>query len=40
MVPYTANDAAVMRRVIDLGVDGLSADPNLLIPVATRDGLR
>ncbi|MCY1142440.1 glycerophosphodiester phosphodiesterase family protein [Actinoplanes sp. Pm04-4] len=41
VVPYTVNDAATMQRVIDLGVDGLiSDDPELLIKVAVRNGLR
>ncbi|WP_328476082.1 glycerophosphodiester phosphodiesterase family protein [Actinoplanes sp. NBC_00393] len=41
VVPYTINDAAVMQRVIDLGVDGIiSDDPDLLISVAIRNGLR
>jgi glycerophosphoryl diester phosphodiesterase len=41
VVPYTVNDAAVMQRVIDLGVDGIiSDDPDTLIAVAVRNGLR
>ncbi len=41
VVPYTVNDAAVMQRVIDLGVDGIiTDDPGLLIQVAIRNGLR
>ncbi|WP_307812988.1 glycerophosphodiester phosphodiesterase family protein [Micromonospora coerulea] len=41
VVPYTVDDAAVMQRVIDLGVDGIiTDDPELLIPVAIRNGLR
>ena len=41
VVPYTVNDAAIMQRVIDLGVDGIiSDDPDLLIDVAIRNGLR
>jgi glycerophosphoryl diester phosphodiesterase len=41
VVPYTVNDAAVMQRVIDLGVDGIiTDDPELLIRVAIRNGLR
>ncbi|MFE9202884.1 glycerophosphodiester phosphodiesterase family protein [Micromonospora sp. NPDC007230] len=41
VVPYTVNDAAVMQRVIDLGVDGLiTDDPDLLVTVAVRNGLR
>ena len=41
VVPYTVNDAAVMQRVIDLGVDGIiTDDPDLLIKVAIRNGLR
>nr|WP_229794609.1 hypothetical protein [Actinoplanes campanulatus] len=35
------NDATVMQRVIDLGVDGIiSDDPDLLIGVLIRNGLR
>jgi glycerophosphoryl diester phosphodiesterase len=41
VVPYTVNDARVMQRVIDLGVDGLiTDDPDLLVSVAVRNGLR
>ncbi|MFC7531973.1 glycerophosphodiester phosphodiesterase family protein [Actinoplanes sp. GCM10030250] len=41
VVPYTVNDAAIMQRVIDLGVDGIiSDDPALLITIAIRNGLR
>ncbi|MEW2383915.1 glycerophosphodiester phosphodiesterase family protein [Micromonospora sp. NPDC047707] len=41
VVPYTVNDATVMQRVIDLGVDGIiTDDPDLLIGVAIRNGLR
>ncbi|MFJ6196952.1 glycerophosphodiester phosphodiesterase family protein [Micromonospora sp. NPDC092111] len=41
VVPYTVNDAAVLQRVIDLGVDGvISDDPELLVRVAVRNGLR
>ncbi|SNY03831.1 glycerophosphodiester phosphodiesterase family protein [Paractinoplanes atraurantiacus] len=41
VVPYTVNDPVVMQRVIDLGVDGIiSDDPDLLIKVAIRNGLR
>ncbi|MBL7262108.1 glycerophosphodiester phosphodiesterase family protein [Paractinoplanes lichenicola] len=41
VVPYTVNDAPTMQRVLDLGVDGLiSDDPELLIKVAIRNGLR
>ncbi|MEV6303454.1 glycerophosphodiester phosphodiesterase family protein [Actinoplanes sp. NPDC051861] len=41
VVPYTVNDPAIMQRVIDLGVDGvISDDPDLLIQVAIRNGLR
>ncbi len=41
VVPYTVNDAAIMQRVIDLGVDGIiSDDPDLLIRVLIRNGLR
>ncbi|GAB3846249.1 hypothetical protein GCM10029963_25700 [Micromonospora andamanensis] len=41
VIPYTVNDAAVMQRVIDLGVDGIiTDDPDLLVGVAVRNGLR
>jgi glycerophosphoryl diester phosphodiesterase len=41
VVPYTVNDEATMQRVIDLGVDGIiSDDPDLLVLVAKRNGLR
>ncbi|NJP35298.1 hypothetical protein HCJ94_25830 [Micromonospora sp. HSS6-12] len=41
VIPYTVNDARVMQRVIDLGVDGIiTDDPDLLIGVAIRNGLR
>jgi glycerophosphoryl diester phosphodiesterase len=41
VVPYTVNDEATMQRVIDLGVDGIiSDDPDLLVAVAKRNGLR
>ncbi|CRK56327.1 Glycerophosphoryl diester phosphodiesterase [Alloactinosynnema sp. L-07] len=41
VVPYTVNDEPTMQRVIDLGVDGvISDDPDLLIKVAIRNGLR
>ncbi|MGQ0838941.1 glycerophosphodiester phosphodiesterase family protein [Actinokineospora sp.] len=41
VVPYTVNDEPTMQRVIDLGVDGvISDDPDLLIRVAKRNGLR
>jgi glycerophosphoryl diester phosphodiesterase len=41
VVPYTVNDEPTMERVIDLGVDGLiSDDPDLLVLVAKRNGLR
>ncbi|WP_230860130.1 glycerophosphodiester phosphodiesterase family protein [Actinoplanes aureus] len=41
VVPYTVNDATIMQRVIDLGVDGIiSDDPGLLISVLIRNGLR
>lgn len=41
VVPYTVDDEQTMQRVIDLGVDGIiSDDPDLLIQVAKRNGLR
>jgi glycerophosphoryl diester phosphodiesterase len=41
VVPYTVNDEPTMQRVIDLGVDGIiSDDPDLLVLVAKRNGLR
>ncbi len=41
VIPYTVNDAALMQRNIDLGVDGIiTDDPDLLITVAIRNGLR
>lgn len=41
VVPYTVNDEPTMQRVIDLGVDGIiSDDPDLLVAVARRNGLR
>jgi glycerophosphoryl diester phosphodiesterase len=41
VVPYTINHPAIMQRVIDLGVDGIiTDDPDLLIEVARRNGLR
>ena len=41
VIPYTINDEATMQRVIDLGVDGvISDDPDLLVLVAKRNGLR
>ncbi|MFV2104339.1 glycerophosphodiester phosphodiesterase family protein [Micromonospora sp. LOL_024] len=41
IVPYTVNDATVMQRVIDLGVDRIITDePELLVSVAVRNGLR
>lgn len=41
VVPYTINDEATMQRVINLGVDGIiSDDPDLLVAVAKRNGLR
>jgi len=41
VVPYTVNDEATIQRVIDLGVTGaISDDPDLLIAVARRNGLR
>ncbi len=41
VVPYTVNDEATMQHVIDLGVDGIiSDDPDLLVLVARRNGLR
>ncbi|MBQ1015588.1 hypothetical protein KBX53_32605, partial [Micromonospora sp. M51] len=41
VIPYTVDDATVMQRVIDLGVDGIiTDDPDLLVRVAIRNGLR
>jgi glycerophosphoryl diester phosphodiesterase len=41
VVPYTIDDEPTMQRVIDLGVDGIiSDDPDLLVAVAKRNGLR
>ncbi|MFC7616000.1 glycerophosphodiester phosphodiesterase family protein [Actinokineospora soli] len=41
VVPYTVNDAPTMQRLITLGVDGIiSDDPDLLVEVAVRNGLR
>jgi glycerophosphoryl diester phosphodiesterase len=41
VIPYTLDDEATMQRAIDLGVDGIiSDDPDLLILVAKRNGLR
>ncbi|WP_406067618.1 glycerophosphodiester phosphodiesterase family protein [Micromonospora sp. NBC_01638] len=41
VIPYTVDDAKVMQRVIDLGVDGMiTGDPDLLVSVAIRNGLR
>ncbi len=41
VVPYTVNDAAVMERLIRLGVDGvITDDPDLLVEVAVKAGLR
>lgn len=41
VVPYTVNDEPTMQRLIDLGVDGIiSDDPDLLVSVAIRNGLR
>ncbi|RQX03112.1 hypothetical protein DLJ58_30195 [Micromonospora arida] len=41
VIPYTVDDATVMQRVIDLGVDGIiTDDPGLLVSVAMRNGLR
>jgi glycerophosphoryl diester phosphodiesterase len=41
VVPYTLDDEATMQRAIDLGVDGIiSDDPDLLVLVARRNGLR
>ncbi|MFG1995662.1 glycerophosphodiester phosphodiesterase family protein [Actinoplanes sp. NPDC048988] len=38
---HCADDPAVMRRVIDVGVDGISSDdPDRLIKMAIRNGLR
>lgn len=40
-MPYTINDAGIMQRLIDLGVDGIiTDDPDLLIAVARRNCLR
>ncbi|MGC5317890.1 glycerophosphodiester phosphodiesterase family protein [Micromonospora arida] len=41
VIPYTVDDATIMQRVIDLGVDGIiTDDPDLLVGAATRNGLR
>ena len=41
VIPYTVNDAATMQRLIHLGVDGIiTDDPDLLVEVAVRNGLR
>ncbi|MEV6371964.1 glycerophosphodiester phosphodiesterase family protein [Micromonospora musae] len=41
VIPYTIDDASVMQRVIELGVDGIiTDDPELLVGVAIRNGLR
>jgi glycerophosphoryl diester phosphodiesterase len=41
VVPYTVDDESTMQHVIALGVDGLiSDDPDLLVQVAKRNGLR
>ncbi|MEH1031493.1 glycerophosphodiester phosphodiesterase family protein [Micromonospora profundi] len=41
VIPCTVDDATVMQRVIDLGVDGIiTDDPDLLVSVAIRNGLR
>jgi glycerophosphoryl diester phosphodiesterase len=41
VVPYTINDPVIMQRAIDPGVDGIiTDDPDLLITVAIRNGLR
>ncbi|SMD21755.1 Glycerophosphoryl diester phosphodiesterase [Kibdelosporangium aridum] len=41
VVPYTVNDEPTIQRVIDLGVTGIiSDDPDVLIAVARRNGLR
>jgi glycerophosphoryl diester phosphodiesterase len=41
VTPYTVDDEPTMQRVIDLGVSGIiSDDPDLLIKVAKRNGLR
>jgi glycerophosphoryl diester phosphodiesterase len=41
VVPYTVDDEATAQHVIDLGVTGIiSDDPDMLIAVARRNGLR
>jgi glycerophosphoryl diester phosphodiesterase len=41
VVPYTVDDEATIQHVLDLGVTGIiSDDPDLLIAVARRNGLR
>jgi glycerophosphoryl diester phosphodiesterase len=41
VVPYTINDEPTIQRAIDLGVTGIiSDDPDVLIAVARRNGLR
>lgn len=41
VIPYTVNDERTMQRLIDLRVDGIiSDDPDLLVLVARRNGLR
>jgi glycerophosphoryl diester phosphodiesterase len=41
VLPYAIDDEPTMQRVIDLGVDGIiSDDPDLLVAVAKRNGLR